>query len=339
MSLGIHVSRNSKNFDTKSKTMLEAVKIDTQMLNLSAIALFQIGPLNQLKNSMNTAGIKNYCLENNIKVYPHSSYIAGGIWNVTEKNRNENKSKMYLRLIRDQLVLGAQIGAKSVIFHLTRQPIATIIETMIVLSNCREINTLRAAGKVIPAFMFEVTASRSDPLLTYETPPKLNALIAALDAEPRITLPWNFCLDTCHMFAAGVTFAESNSWNTYEAQLTKLTRSKIQLFHLNGAQGKNFGTGKDGHQIPMSREDSIWGHLISDNFDAYFESYTVTQINKGDLALKLTDVELAYITSSSLYSIVQFVKKQNIAMIMEINIQHYKSAKLACDIINHLLTL
>jgi endonuclease IV len=339
MSLGLHVGKNSKFTDNKHKSMLDAVKAEVTLFNLSAIALFQMGPLNRLKNSMDTVGIKKYCLEHNIAVYPHSSYLAGGIWNVTEQNRMENKNRMYIRLIRDQLVLGAQIGAKSVVFHLTRQTISTVVETMIILSDCKEINALRKTGKPFPMFMFEAIASRGDPLLTYETAKKLNALTAALAAEPRITLPWNLCLDTCHMFAGGTTFAEANSWNMYEAALTKLTREKIQLFHLNGALGKNFGVGKDGHRIPMSREDSIWGHLISDTFWEYIDAATISELNAGDLALKLFHEEMSYITSSSLFSIVQFAKKQNIGMIMEINLDHYKSAKLACDIINYLLKL
>jgi endonuclease IV len=339
MSIGLHVGKNSKLFENKHKTMMSAIKTEVETFNLSAISMFQIGPLNKNKNSMDHQGIKAYCLEKNVAIYPHGSYIAAGIWQVNKANRHENKPKMFIRLIKDQLVQGKQVGAKGVVFHVPRHPINTIVETMTILSDCKVINSVRRNEGDLPMFTLEMPSSRADDLLTYETPQKLNALCAALADDPKITLPWDICIDTCHMWAGGIDFSKDLSWNDWESELSELSRSKLSLIHLNGAQGKNFGTGKDGHVIPCSRDDSIWGKLISDEFRDFIERSTMAEINSMNLATKLSESEMERIKSSSFFAIIQFAKKQQIGMIMEINAKDYKNAKFALDLVNLLLTL
>lgn len=337
MSVGLHISKNSKLFENKHRSMMLAISTEVETFGLSAIAMFQIGPLNKSKNSMDHQGIKAYCTERNIAIYPHGSYIAAGIWLVNNANRSENKSKMYIRLIKDQLVEGKQVGARGVIIHVPRHPIATVVETMTILSNCKEINSVRRNEGVLPMLTLEMPSSRADDLLTYETPAKLNTLVAALDANTAITLPWDICMDTCHMWAGGVDFTGDLSWHAWESELTPLTRSKISLIHLNGALGKNFGTGKDGHQIPFSVTDSVWSRHISEEFRAYLSTVTVDLAKVTDLASKLSPEELERIKNSSFNAIVQFAKKQNIGMIMEINVKDFVSAKFALDVANLLL--
>lgn len=338
MSVGLHIGKNSKLFENKHKSMMLAISTEVEIFNLSAIAMFQIGPLNKNKNSMDHQSIKTYCTEKNIAIYPHGSYIAAGIWLVNNKNRSENKSKMYIRLIKDQLVQGKQVGARGVIIHVPRHPIATIVETMTILSNCKEINSVRRNEGTLPMFTLEMPSSRADELLTYETPAKLNALVAALAADTNITMPWDICMDTCHMWAGGIDFTGDLSWHTWESALSPLALSKISLIHLNGALGKNFGTGKDGHQIPFSVTDTIWGsRLISEEFRTYLGTVTVAVAKVTNLAEALSPEELQRIKNSSFNGIVQFAKKQNIGMIMEINTKDFVSAKFALDVANLLL--
>lgn len=339
MSIGLHIGKNSKLFDDKHKSMMAAIKTEVETFNMTAISMFQIGPLNKSKNSMDHQSIKAYCAEKNISIYPHASYIAAGIWLVTQKNRSENKSKMFIRLVKDQLVQGKQVAAKGVVFHVPRHTTATIVETMAIISNCKVLNSVRRNDGDLPMFTLEMPSSRADDLLTYETPEKLNLLTAALVAAVEITLPWDICIDTCHMYAGGINFSPDLSWNTWEMALSDLSRNKISLIHLNGALGKNFGTGKDSHQIPLSATDSIWGHLLTDEFRGYLERSTMAEINEINLATKLSDTEVNAIKNSSFFAIIQFAKKQNIGMIMEINAKDYKSAKFAMDLVNFLLVL
>ncbi len=341
MSIGCHISKNSSIIDKKDvgkyKTYLEAIKYETELLNMSAFSIFTVGP--RTKNKV--AGlahndIKKYCEDNNLKLYTHSSYIASGIWNVNKENRHEDKSQMYLRLIRDELLQGKQLGAKGVVVHYPRHPISTIVETMKILSDCKIINAIRENSPV-PKFTLEAPASRPHNDLTYETPEKINALIHALKSNKDITIDFDLCIDTCHQYAGGVSFKEANSWHNYANALSKETYDAINLIHLNGAYAKNYQTGKDGHVIPMSKDDAIWSHLISDEFRDYLDRLDFEEINNINLYEKLSKSEITNLKNSSLYDIIKFVKTKDIAMIMEINVGHFNDSKAAMDIINGLL--
>lgn len=337
MSVGLHVSRTSKIFNKKDHSYLEAIKTECEMFGLTAFAIFQIGPQNSHKNTMDIKAIKQYCIEHNISVYPHAAYVSTGIWNIRDAAHTKERERFYIKLIKDHLVEGEKIGAKGMVVHVPRHPIKTIVETMAILSNTPVINKVRS--KTLPLMLLENPASRADPLLTYETPSKLNALVKALDADPRITLPWGLCIDTCHLWAGGVSLKEDQSWYNYESALTTITRNKIQLFHLNGSHGENFSTGKDRHNIPFCRSDALFGHLLTDNFQSWLEGLSRDEANVANLALQLSRSELGRIKSSSFFAIVQFCKKKDIGMILEINVEYYNSAKFAIDLIHVLLKM
>ena len=343
MSVGIHISKHSNiilkdDKHTKYKSYMEAIKNEVELLNMSAFAVFTIQPRSKAKISMDHQSIKKYTEENNIKVYSHTSYISTGIWSVNFKNRPENKSLMYLRLIKDELVQAKQLGALGVVLHVPRRTISEVLETMEILSNCKVINSIRRNPGILPKLTLEFPSSKPGTELTYETPEKLNAFVKALKDDDKINLEWNLALDTAHLFAGGVSFKESNSWHEYVEALTPMTKSLIKLFHMNGALGKNFGTGADCHIIPFSKnQDAIWGHLLSDEMHDFVERTSFEEINKINLYEKLSLDELKVLKNSSLYDIVKFAKKCDIAMIMEINRGDYNTAKCAMDIINGLL--
>lgn len=338
MSVGIHILKKTHISDEiNHKSYYIAIAKETELLNMSAISLFLIGPKNKKKITLDINSIKSYCQKNNIEIWPHASYISTGIWSVDHSNRHENKSIMYINHIKDHLVIGKQLGAKGITFHLPRKPIETIVSTMEVLSNCKIINGIRSNKGTLPLLILEQPASRPDDVLTYETPEKLNALVKALVENPKITLPWGLNPDTCHSYAGGINFSNPGSWNEWESKLTPMTRSKIKLIHLNDAEGKNYGTGQDGHIIPMAHNGAIWGHLVSDEFREYLKRTSVNDINKLNLYDQLSDSEKKVIKDSSLNEIVQFCKRHDVAMIMEINRGDYKDVKFAMDVVNHLL--
>lgn len=342
MSIGCHISKNSSILDKKEfgkhKSYMIAIKKETELLNMSAFAIFCIGPLNKSKVvGLDHQGIKTYCEENNITIYTHCSYITSGIWNVSKSTRHENKSLMYLRLIKDELLQGKQLGARGVVLHVPRHPVSTIVETMEILSDCKVINSIRRNAGILPKLSLEMPASKPNEELTFETPEKLNTLVKSLVDNDKITIDFNLVIDTCHQYAGGVSYKEPNSWHEYIEALTPTARNMISLIHLNGAMGKNYSSGKDGHVTPLSRDDAIWSHLLSDEFRDFAERTSFEEINKINLYEKLSSDELKVLKNSSLYDIVKFAKKNNVAMIMEINKTEYNSAKIAMDIINGLL--
>lgn len=341
MSLGIHISKNShvlpKNQFGKHKTVISAVKTEVALLNMSAFSMFILGPLNKAKIAMDLQNIKKYCEENNIAIWPHGSYISVGIWGVNIKNRHENKSLMWIRHIRDHLVIGKQLGAKGVVIHVPRHPIEVITETMEILSDCKVINSIRRNKGTIPNITLEMPASKPHEELTYETPEKLNTLVKALHDDKKITILWDICIDTCHLHSGGISFLKPNSWHEYETALSPLVKEKLKLIHLNSSKLENFGTGKDGHVCPLSKDDYIWSNLISEEFRDFIERSSEEDIVKINLYEKLSASELAIIKNSSLYDIIKFAKKNDVSMILELNRENLKDAKVAMDIINGLL--
>lgn len=342
MSIGCFISKNShlldKNEFSKHKSYMAAIKTEVELLNMSAISFFILGPLNKSKVSMDYQNIKKYCEENNISIWPHMSYISTSCWNINKSNRHENKSLMWIRHIKDHLVIGKQLGAKGVVLHVPRRNIAEVLETMEILSDCKVINSIRRNSGVLPKLILEFPASKPNDELTYETPEKLNAFVKALKDNNKITLDWGIALDFAHLFAGAVSFKEPNSWHEYVSNLKQYTIDKIQLLHLNGASSVNFGTGKDCHIIPLDKDkDAIWGSLISEEFKEFLDRTSFDDINKMNLYDKLSDSELKKIKNSSLYDIVKFAKHNNVAMIMEINRGSYNDSKCAMDIINGLL--
>jgi endonuclease IV len=327
--IGIHVGKTSIVTGDVCKTLLEALKIDNDCLNMSAISLFMHGPKNLRKNRISYDALRDYCVANNITIFPHDSYIAVGIWRVTQANIKSEESKKYIQHIMDALSSGHELNAAGVVLHVPRHPIATVISVMHILSAA-------ARNAELAPMMLEMPASKPDPTHTYETPKKLNAFCKALDEYKGIDLEWNICLDTCHLYAGGIYLSGSDSWTVYEKQLSPLTKRKIRLIHLNGAELKNFGTGKDGHITPCSAKDAIWGELVSVRFRKYLSDIDPDDARKTNLASHLNNKERAVFRESSLYALIKFAQKNNIAMICEINDNDYINTKFIIDLVKFL---
>jgi endonuclease IV len=336
--IGIHVGKTSMLTGDTCKSLLEALKLDNANLDMSAISLFMYGPQNLRKNNIAYNLLKNYCEEKNITIFPHGSYIAVGIWNVTKDNIDSDKSKKYIQHILDSLISGHDIDAEGIVIHVPRHPISTITNVMHILSSNSKFISVRKAGLLAPIIL-EMPASKPHPTLTYETPKKLNTFCKALDSDKNINLEWNICLDTCHLYAGGIDLSGSDSWTDYQQQLSPLTLRKIKLFHLNGAELKNFGTGKDGHIIPCTAEDAIWGGLVSDRFRKYLSDINIIDAKKTDLASQLNNKEKTVFKQSSLFTLVKFAQKNNIAMICEINDNDYTNTKFIIDLVKFLTNL
>ena len=326
MGLGIHVSKSTNLTGGKPhKTYFDAIKESVEILDMTSIAFFVIGPMSKTKLKMDFDKINKYCKDNKISIWNHMSYISVGVWKINKEN--EKKDTFFIQHVMDHLEAGAKLGAKGSVLHVPRHPISTITETLEILSE-QEYNGM-------PKLILETPASKPHAELTYETAEKLNKLVDAIVGNKNITIPWTICIDSAHEYAGGVDF--SKDWDKWEKALSKETRNRINLIHLNGAEGKNFGTGKDIHRIPLSQDDSIWGNLISDGFRDRLKKMTREDITNRDLYKELSQRDKTAIKKSSLNTIIQFAKKHNISLIMELNTKDFANAKLAMDVINKLL--
>jgi endonuclease IV len=327
MGVGLHIKKDSTVIGKKHKTMLAAINYETKLLNISAISLFVIGPMNSKKNTLEYDEINDFCEEKNINIWPHGSYTSVGIWNVNHENKETNKSVATINLIKEHLLIGKQLNSRGVVVHLSRHPISHVLESMEIMSK-----SLKKDSERISPFTIECPASKPDKLLTYEKADRLNTLVDSIESNKKISLDWNLCVDSAHQYAGAVDFGKD--WVKWESELSLEVKNRIKLFHLNGASAKNFGTGKDGHIIPLSQEDAIWGHLISDKYREYLDTLDKDDLKKVNLYEKMPEADKKILKKSSFCAIVKWAKAHNADIILEINRGDYVGVQLAMDVIN-----
>jgi len=327
MGVGLHIKKDSTVIGKKHKTMLDAITYESKLLNISAISLFVIGPMNSKKNILDYEKINDFCEDKNINVWPHGSYTSVGIWNVDNDNKETAKSVSAINLIKEHLIISKQINARGVVVHLSRHPISHVLTSMEILSK-----NLKKNSNYLSNFTIECPASRPDKLLTYETADKLNTLVHSIESSKKITLEWNMCIDSAHQYAGAVDFGKD--WFEWESKLSIAVKNRIKLFHLNGASAKNFGTGKDGHIIPLSKEDAIWGHLISNKYWEYLDTLDKADLKKINLYEKMPEADKKVLKKSTFCAIVKWAKAHDADIILEINRGDYVGVQLAMDVIN-----
>lgn len=331
MGVGLHIKKDSTVIGKKHKTMLDAIKDESKLLNMTTISLFVIGPMNSKKNILNYDTINDFC-EDNISIWPHGSYTSVGIWNVNHENKETGKSLAAVDLIKEHLLTGNQLSSRGVVVHLSRHLVSHVLESMEILSKA-----LKKYSEIISPFTIECPASKPDKLLTYETPDKLNKLVDSIESNKKITIEWNMCIDSAHQYAGAVDFGKD--WVEWESELSLEVKNRIKLFHLNGASAKNFGTGKDGHIIPMSKEDAIWGHLINDKYREYLDTLDKADLKKINLYEKMPEADKKVLKKSTIYTIVKWAKTHDADIILEVNRGAYVDVQLAMDVINKFLEI
>lgn len=244
MLLGIHVSKTSTILDKKNtvKDLSEAIVRDADALGLNAVQIFTYGPQKIVPNKMDYDAIKEATKDIDLTV--HSAYATTGIWTVDEANKNSSDSKKKLDLFKLQLMSCMKVGAWGMVVHVGKQYSDVVAETMTLLKPLSK----KTGVKVI----LEMVASKADADKTYETPEKMDNLTTQIGATEQW---WGWCVDTAHIWAAGV---DIKSYESMKDWLDRVTyKKKIVQFHLNGSSAIR-GNGKDKHAIAFSHEDKIW---------------------------------------------------------------------------------
>lgn len=293
MSVGVHVAKVSHILDApfkNRKTMLEAIKIDCEAVNLKSCQIFTQGPMNSQMAKLNVSDIKQYCDDNKINLYVHSSYLTVGCWNINDETKNTAKGKNAIDGIKKQLDICDQLNSKGFIVHLSKKNPEQIIKTLEIL--------YPLIKNYKTPFIFEQPAKKPDNNLTYETVEKTNRLTKLIVSKfPKFNFGW--CIDTCHLWSAGIRLDDTNITKKY---FDTLMYKYIKLIHINGGSSDIFNTGKDRHIIPFSKYDDIFN------------------INKKNIN-----------------HICRFAKKNHIDMILEVNRGGSKEVKLAIQHLNKLL--
>ena len=133
-------------------------------------------------------------------------------------------------MVRDQLNVCLDSGISGLVVHLPKDTLENIIEILpsIVVDDVE--------------LLLEIPAVHPDPLMSWETPEKINKLCKAIRKLGYKNV--KICIDTCHIFTGGydlTTFEMAQTW------LMKLKYPKmIGMIHLNDS-AVPLGNGKDTH--------------------------------------------------------------------------------------------
>ncbi len=262
--LGVHVAKDSHVLDNKkaASDMSDAITRDVNALGINAVQIFTYGPRFVVKNKMNYELVKHVCADLNLSV--HSAYATTKIWSI------ESKSDPTVAKLKAQLESCKEIGAWGLVIHITKIHYEVAADVMAILEPI--------VKQIGVKFVIEMVASKSDEDLTYETPKKINRLTDMIGPADW----WGWCVDTAHLWGAGVDVRKYADMKRWLSQL----KTPICMFHLNGSSS-GLGSGKDKHEIAGGPDDKIWYGINYDN--------------------------------SGVRAVVEYAKEHNIPMICEIN--------------------
>lgn len=230
--IGIHVFKN--------KDMVDSIRKAIEELNIKAIQIFTHGPRNFKINKLDYTSIKSVC--KGINIYVHSSYPTNP-W----KNTPES-----IQSTVEQFASSFSLKSKGVVLHIPKIDPVKTAESIQVLVNELKKKKIMNGQKVI----LEMKAVKSDPLLSYETPEKINRLIEYLKSYNLSHVNVGICIDTAHIYAGGV---QITSYKDAVIYCNKIKYPEwICLLHLNGNEYDAKKRAGDKHAIPLDSKDKIW---------------------------------------------------------------------------------
>lgn len=314
--LGVHVSKISKVVETiprrrkptkenpakkrVRKTMVQAIRDDSNRLMLTAVQIYTHGPRNFKANQMDYEAIKGLTEELNISV--HSTYATGGshkgIWRVTEETKKQTGSRNNIRHFSDQLLACSRMGASGFVVHLPRKSAAAVAETL-------KVDLMQEVIKKhgVPIMLEMIPVKDQAEGESFLTPDQINELIEEMEFMDDNL--WGICVDTAHLWGGGVDVSTAEAMQGWLDAIDD--RSMIKMFHLNGSEKKTWNSGRDVHIIAFSEED--------DMFRPFKEEPK----------------------KSGVYPIVKFCMENKLPVICEINRGSEKDARASLQIINGLV--
>ena len=180
-----------------------------------------------------------------------------------------------LDLFKAQLLSCKKANAWGMVVHVIKQYPDILANSMSLLKPLAK----KAGVKII----LEMVALKADADRTYETPEKIDNLTTLIGPNEQW---WGWCVDTAHLWGAGVDIKSYESMKTWLDAITY--KKKIVQFHLNGSSAR-CGSGKDKHEIAFGPDDLIWKGVKPENSGVralveYALEHNVTiicEINRG----------------------------------------------------------
>lgn len=270
--IGFHVNKTTSTAPSVSfKTMLEAIQDAHEKKKINVMQIYSHVSRSGKAMNLDFEAIKEYINKNNIELYTHGSYPTISVY------KNEKVERL-----TSELDYAQRLGAKGVVIHINKYSPEQIIAT---LKKHRKIWELYNVPILIENSAY---TSKNDKEYSYNTINKINKLSDMIRKE----FPDTYvacCLDTAHLFSAGV---DPSTW-------VNLKLDNVKLIHLNGSE-KTFESGVDKHAIPFYKKSTTCkadtdnipkAHLI--NFIKYCKSKNkpmVIEANRGETEVLLKTI-------------------------------------------------
>ena len=284
---GVHVTKSSHVLDDKTEadTLSEAIARDADALDLKSVQVFTYGPRFLVANKIDFDEVKQVVAKRKLSLSIHSAYATVSIWKMFDKDIDDRKKD--IAIFSSQMRSCEKIGAWGMVLHVTK------IEPDVVARVMKKIMPI--ATKTGVKIVLEMVANKAHKTNTYETPEKINRVSELIGDGP-----WGWCIDTAHLWGAGV---DVKSYSNMKEWLDKLKhKDRVVQIHLNGSSAI-LASGKDKHEIAFSPDDKIW--------------YKVKPQDSG------------------LKAIVEFAIERNIDVTLEINRGAEKYTRALLEILNN----
>jgi endonuclease IV len=226
-----------------------------------------------------------------VSAMPHDYIVHGS------NNLNGLLSgKTSMKLFEAQAKKAAEVKAQGIVVHIPNAPIEKVVGL---------VNKMKSPVPII----LENNSAKSRPGETYETPERLNALVAALEDCKN---EWCLCIDTAHLWTSlndpRYPIETCDGFMRWVNDLSPATVARLKYWHFNGSINPR-GRGKDQHAIPIlgmnDRPDLMWGHFKD-------------------------------LKKSSIYPLLLWAKKYNTPLICEMNHCDYATLEKSLNMISEL---
>lgn len=246
--IGVHVSKKCKFLDkTESLSILEAIDIDTKILNINATQIFTHGPRGYAPTQINKVAIKKYIEDNNITLIVHSSYPTVAAW------KPENNGFH----VKQQLETCLELGAAGLVIHLPNLPPTEIAKKLFRFARWTRKDDRSTSKAKSTKILLEINATKPSHN-SHETAAKLNELCEAIDKQGVYKSSWGICVDTAHLWSCGIDLSTAEATQQWFKDFKY--NDRIKLVHLNGCV-TDFASGKDEHAIIATEYDQIYGRF------------------------------------------------------------------------------
>lgn len=283
ISIGFHVKKvSSLEPKEKFKSYPEAI-LHYFNQGINTFQIYSHVPQSSRKMNLKFEEIKKLVEEKNINLYCHASYPTISIFKYERVDRLESELKS-----------ASLIGAKGVVIHIGKNSPEQIVEVfkkyknklqkykvpILIENSAYSNNKKNKSNKNNNANNNNNNNNDNDNIYnsflcnSVENINKLYKLLKDNFSKDYIM----GCIDTAHLFSAGVNPKE---W-------TKINLSNIKLIHFNGSERK-FGSGVDKHSIPFNKEDNIDKKDLLAFINKAKNKDIVIEPNRG----KLSDLMLA----------------------------------------------